>query len=573
MGFSTAGDAGDGIPLSEKGVANGVATLDGTATVPVAQLPPGSGLPVDDTTSIVQDPVDNTKLMRIDVGSVTTGTTRVLTMPDADITPDDTGATRGHAVLAGQAGGQTLVGGTAASDNLVLRSTSNATKGDVVIADVATFEDDQITFTQPTAGTAIGGGSAAALRSVSTGPAVEIRETDAALDEKSWDFLGGGGTLSFRAVNDANSASTPYLQVDRTGTTIDSVQFLNGHVSVGSTLISSIFTDANSQSLDDLTVSSDSAVVGVDKAPDLTLHNESQTTNNSNLIAFSSKNTTLSNVAYAVISGIAGARNATFFPGELAFFTRNNLSSAMPERMRIGSSGFVGIGTTSPDRGLVVSGTTSDSTTITLRNFGGTPRVALVRANGTEASPTAVLSGQGLGFYQFRGHNGSSFQTGAVIRSDATENWSGSAEGNNLIFRTTANGTTSNSIRMTIEQSGVINIPNLGASLDVQTDGSSNLITVSDARAKHIHGPVPYGLAEVAQLRPVLFNYKTDPEGSRVNIGFTAQDVQRVIPEAVGLSGDGERLGLNSRGILAALVNAVRELKSENDTLRGMIVA
>lgn len=46
---------------------------------------PGVNLPVDDTTSLVQDPVDNTKQTRLDTGAVSTGTTRVLTMPDQDI--------------------------------------------------------------------------------------------------------------------------------------------------------------------------------------------------------------------------------------------------------------------------------------------------------------------------------------------------------------------------------------------------------------------------------------------------------------------------------------------------------
>jgi len=41
--------------------------------------------PVDDTTTLVRDPADNTKLLRIDVGAVATATTRVLTMPDADV--------------------------------------------------------------------------------------------------------------------------------------------------------------------------------------------------------------------------------------------------------------------------------------------------------------------------------------------------------------------------------------------------------------------------------------------------------------------------------------------------------
>lgn len=48
-------------------------------------------LPVPDTTSIVKDPGDNTKQMRIDVGAVSTATTRVLTMPDTNIDLDDIG--------------------------------------------------------------------------------------------------------------------------------------------------------------------------------------------------------------------------------------------------------------------------------------------------------------------------------------------------------------------------------------------------------------------------------------------------------------------------------------------------
>ena len=42
-------------------------------------------LPVDDTTALVRDPGDNTKLGRIDVGNVATATTRTLTMPDSDV--------------------------------------------------------------------------------------------------------------------------------------------------------------------------------------------------------------------------------------------------------------------------------------------------------------------------------------------------------------------------------------------------------------------------------------------------------------------------------------------------------
>jgi hypothetical protein len=54
----------------------------------------GASLPVADTTSIVQGSVDNTKQIRFEVDGLTTGTTRVLTVPDTDLTIAGTAATQ-----------------------------------------------------------------------------------------------------------------------------------------------------------------------------------------------------------------------------------------------------------------------------------------------------------------------------------------------------------------------------------------------------------------------------------------------------------------------------------------------
>lgn len=57
----------------------------------VGDLPSGGDThPVDDTTSLVRDPVDNTKQARLDVGAVAAATTRVVTVPnqDVDLTPN-----------------------------------------------------------------------------------------------------------------------------------------------------------------------------------------------------------------------------------------------------------------------------------------------------------------------------------------------------------------------------------------------------------------------------------------------------------------------------------------------------
>ena len=68
--------------------------ITGSSEAPPTPDNASQSLPVLDSIPVVMDPADNTKLVRIDAGSVATGTTRVLTMPDADVTPVDTADSR-----------------------------------------------------------------------------------------------------------------------------------------------------------------------------------------------------------------------------------------------------------------------------------------------------------------------------------------------------------------------------------------------------------------------------------------------------------------------------------------------
>ncbi len=67
-------------------------------------------------------------------------------------------------------------------------------------------------------------------------------ETGATADEGRWDSLATGSQLRYRAVNDADSASTDWLLVDRTGITVDSVSIqaaifgVTGNISVTGTV-------------------------------------------------------------------------------------------------------------------------------------------------------------------------------------------------------------------------------------------------------------------------------------------------------------------------------------------------
>ena len=103
----------------------------------------------------------------------------------------------------------------------------------------------------------------------------------------------------------------------------------------------------------------------------------------------------------------------------------------------------------------------------------------------------------------------------------------------------------------------------------------------SDIRLKNLigDGSVPYGLSEINQLNPIRFKYKKiggDPD--RVVIGFSAQQVKPIIPEAVYDTGEeveGEEniLGMDYVNIIPALVNSIKELTAENNALKARLDA
>ena len=88
---------------------------------------------------------------------------------------------------------------------------------------------------------------------------------------------------------------------------------------------------------------------------------------------------------------------------------------------------------------------------------------------------------------------------------------------------------------------------------------------------KTLLGNYDKGLREIVALQPVRFIYNegnprklsTDIE----QVGFVAQEVHKVFPEAVSEADDGF-LDFNIHAINVALINAVKELKAENDLLK-----
>jgi regulation of enolase protein 1 (concanavalin A-like superfamily) len=101
--------------------------------------------------------------------------------------------------------------------------------------------------------------------------------------------------------------------------------------------------------------------------------------------------------------------------------------------------------------------------------------------------------------------------------------------------------------------------------------GGGSWSSISDARLKDVQGDYKLGLAEVARLNPVFYKYTAhndmDLPTERQYVGVVAQEVRQVIPEAVEENTDGY-LMLNNDPIIWAMVNAIKELKAENDALK-----
>jgi hypothetical protein len=104
--------------------------------------------------------------------------------------------------------------------------------------------------------------------------------------------------------------------------------------------------------------------------------------------------------------------------------------------------------------------------------------------------------------------------------------------------------------------------------------GGGSWLDFSDIRLKEINSSYEQGLSEVCQLNPIRYNYK---EGNELQlptdneyVGVTAQEVRSVIPEAVEENGKGY-LMVNNDPIIWAMVNAIKELKAENESLKKQL--
>jgi len=109
---------------------------------------------------------------------------------------------------------------------------------------------------------------------------------------------------------------------------------------------------------------------------------------------------------------------------------------------------------------------------------------------------------------------------------------------------------------------------------DASKAGGGSWQVFSDARLKNIQGRFGRGLDAVMRLRPVRYEYKADNalglKSPGQHVGFSAQAVQTVIPEAVSSSKDGY-LMVNNDPILWTMLNAIQEQQKQIEDLKAEV--
>lgn len=92
----------------------------------------------------------------------------------------------------------------------------------------------------------------------------------------------------------------------------------------------------------------------------------------------------------------------------------------------------------------------------------------------------------------------------------------------------------------------------------------------SDIRLKENFSPLTSAIEKTKGLTGMYFNMKDDPE--RVHVGVIAQDVQKVLPEAVKIiDEENGYLGVTYNSLITLLIEAVKEQQQQIDYLKELL--
>ena len=285
------------------------------------------------------------------------------------------------------------------------------------------------------------------------------------------------------------------------------------------------------------------------------------------------------------VTGFFGADSNAYL-GSWGASTGAVIYTSGTERLRIDSSGNVGIGTTSPSKKFAVSSGGAQGIELSPNESGVNRIISYNRS--TNLYTDLDIEGLSLrlktndGTERLRidsngdllvGTTDSAFSTGVGVkfRASATApimgyvmNTAGLETSYNL-YNTNA---TNNGYRFYVNSNGGI------------SNFSANNVNLSDERLKTNINIAGNYLDKICSIPVKTFNYKDQGEDTEKTIGVLAQEVETQIPELVNNDGFGETPAdgiplktIYQTDLQYVLMRCIQELKSENDSLKSRIEA
>ena len=257
--------------------------------------------------------------------------------------------------------------------------------------------------------------------------------------------------------------------------------------------------------------------------------------------------------------------------------------------MTLASGGAVGIGTSTPQSLLDVSGSTPF---LRITDTAQTSENGLIMAIGSLVRGGLTINYSTGEFKSFCGVAGNSyFQTFNVngsermritsagnvqigitsLPSGATEFNTGSIFINNNLYINNSSGTSGYAFRFDGFQNGLYGLWQNASGVDqtgvVLNYGAGSWTSSSDERLKEINGNIENAVDKLKTLRAINYSWKSD-ETKKENLGLIAQDVEKAFPQVVDTIKDGY-LGVRYTELIPVLVKAIQELSAKVTALEN----